>query len=138
MTAECQQELVPRLVQKIRANSAEIIHIEESGVEGAEVVLLSYGITSRVARAAVQKARKEGRKVGELRLITLWPFPEERIRELADSIAGFVVPEINLGQMALEVERCAAGKTRTRHVPHAGGWVHDPEDIYQAIVEVMS
>jgi 2-oxoglutarate ferredoxin oxidoreductase subunit alpha len=138
MTAECQQELVPRLVNKIKDNAADIIHLEESEMDGAEVVLISYGITSRVARAAVQKARKEGRKVGELRLVTLWPFPEERIRELAGSIRGFVVPEINLGQISLEVERCAAGKARTRHVPHAGGWVHDPEDIYQAIVEVMS
>jgi len=138
MTAECQQELVPRLMQKITGNAADIIRLEESEMDGAEVVLISYGITSRVARAAVQKARSEGRKVGELRLVTLWPFPEDRIRELAGSISGFVVPEINMGQISLEVERCAAGKARTRHVPHAGGWVHDPEDIYQAIVEVMS
>jgi 2-oxoglutarate ferredoxin oxidoreductase subunit alpha len=138
MTAECQQELIPRLIQKIQANAADIIQLEESMMDGAEVVLISYGITSRVARAAVQKARSEGRKVGELRLITLWPFPEDRIRELAGAISGFVVPEINMGQISLEVERCAGGKARTRLVPHAGGWVHDPEDIYQAIVEVMS
>jgi 2-oxoglutarate ferredoxin oxidoreductase subunit alpha len=71
-----------------------------------------------------------------LRLITLWPFPEARIAELAHSVRGFVVPEINLGQIALEVERCAGGRARTIHVPHAGGWVHDPRDIYAAIVEV--
>ena len=138
MTAEAQQELVPRLVEKINRNAADIIRLDESGLEGAEVVLISYGITSRVARAALQKARDEGRAVGWLRLITLWPFPEEKIRTLAKSIKGFVVPEINLGQMSLEVERCAAGQARTRLVPHAGGWVHDPEKIYQAIVEVMS
>jgi 2-oxoglutarate ferredoxin oxidoreductase subunit alpha len=71
-----------------------------------------------------------------LRLITLWPFPEARIAELARSVRGFVVPEINLGQIALEVERCAGGRARTIHVPHAGGWVHDPRSIYAAIVEV--
>ena len=100
--------------------------------------MLSYGITSRVAKAAVQRARAEGRRVGELRLITLWPFPEERIRELAQSAAGFVVPEINLGQISLEVERCAQGQARTIQVPHAGGWVHDPDDIYAALVEVTT
>jgi len=137
MTAEAQQELVPRLVEKVKRNAGDIIRLEESNLEGAEVVLVSYGITSRVARAALQKARDEGRAVGWLRLITLWPFPEEKIRTLAKSVKGFVVPEINLGQMSLEVERCAAGQARTRLVPHAGGWVHDPEKIYEAIVEVM-
>ena len=81
------------------------------------VVILSYGITSRVARATIQKARAEGYKVGDFRLITAWPFPEERIRELADQVKAFVVPEINLGQIAREVERCAAGRCATRHVP---------------------
>ena len=62
----------------------------------------------------------------------------EKIRRLARSARGFVVPEINLGQMSLEVERCASGLARTIQVPHAGGWVHDPEDIYAALVEVTS
>jgi len=138
MTAECQAELIPRLINKIKKNAADIIRLEESQVEGAEVVVISYGITSRVARAAIQKARDEGRAVGEMRLISLWPFAEERVRELAKQVRGFVVPEINMGQISLEVERCAGGQAKTVHVPHPGGWVHDPEDIYKAIVEVMS
>ncbi|MFQ5876683.1 MAG: 2-oxoacid:acceptor oxidoreductase subunit alpha [Acidobacteriota bacterium] len=138
MSAEAQDALVPRLVRKIRGNAADIVRLEESETEGAEAVVLTYGITTRVARAAIQRARDEGRPVGELRLITLWPFPEERVRGLAGSIRGFVVPEINLGQIALEVERCAAGAARTVRVPHAGGWVHDPRRIYEAIVEVTS
>ena len=136
MTAAAQEALVPRLIEKIRRNAPDIIRVEETNVEGAEVVVVSYGITSRVARAAVQQARAEGRAVGELRLITLWPFPEARIAELAKSVRGFVVPEINLGQIALEVERAASGRARTIHVPHAGGWVHDPKKIHAAIVEV--
>jgi 2-oxoglutarate ferredoxin oxidoreductase subunit alpha len=138
MTAECQQILVNRLVDKINKNAHDIMRWTEDEIDGAEVVLLSYGITSRVARASLQKARSEGYKVGDFRLITAWPFPEQRIRELADKIKAFVVPEINLGQMSLEVERCAAGKAPVVHVPHAGGSVHDPETIYKAIVEVMS
>jgi 2-oxoglutarate ferredoxin oxidoreductase subunit alpha len=138
MTAEAQHALIPRLIEKIRRNAPGIIRIEEDEIEGAEAIIVSYGITTRVARAALHRAREEGRKVGELRLITLWPFPEGRIRELAQSVRGFVVPEINMGQIALEVERCAAGRARTILVPHAGGWVHDPQQIYDAIVEVMS
>jgi 2-oxoglutarate ferredoxin oxidoreductase subunit alpha len=138
MTAEVQKTLVNRLVDKIMVHSDEIIRVEETRMEGAEAVLISYGITSRVARAALQKAWDEGRAVGELRLVTLWPFPEEKIRSLARSVRGFVVPEINLGQMSLEVERCAGGQARTIQVPHAGGWVHDPEQIYEALVEVTS
>jgi len=138
MTPECQDRLVRRLVDKIEKNAERIVRIEESELEGAEAVVVSYGITSRVARAAIQKARDEGRAVGELRLVTLWPFPEARVRELARSVRGFVVPEINLGQMSREVERCAAGRARTLPVPHAGGWVHDPERIYAALQEVTS
>jgi 2-oxoglutarate ferredoxin oxidoreductase subunit alpha len=136
MTAECQEKCVHRLVDKIRKNAHLIRHVEEDGLEGAEIVVVSYGISSRVAIPAVEKARREGLKVGELRLIIVWPFPEDLIRDLAGRIKAFVVPEINYGQVVLEVERCAAGKAVTRLVPHGGGWVHDPETIYQAIKEV--
>ena len=68
------------------------------------------------------------------RLIVVWPFPEKRIRELAKKIKAFVVPEINYGQMVLEVERCAAGQAAAVCVPHGGGGVHDPQDICDAIV----
>jgi 2-oxoglutarate ferredoxin oxidoreductase subunit alpha len=74
-------------------------------------------------------------KVGFMRLIVVWPFPERRIRELAGSVKAFVVPEINYGQMVLELERCAAGKAKTTLVPHMGGGVHDPADICKAIEE---
>jgi 2-oxoglutarate ferredoxin oxidoreductase subunit alpha len=137
MSVECQAVSIKRLMDKIRLNVADIIHIEEEDVEGADVVVVAYGITARVARMGIDMARAEGVKVGFLRLIVVWPFPEERIRELAKKVKAFVVPEINLGQMVLEVERCAAGKAPAILVPHAGGGVHDPADICQAIVEAV-
>ena len=133
MNAECQEECVGRLVRKIRDRADEIVILEEEHVDGADVVVLSYGISSRVAIPAIERARAEGIKVGSLKLVTVWPFPENRIRELAGRVKTFVVPEINYGQISLEVERCAAGKARTTLVPHGGGWVHDEEVIYQAI-----
>jgi 2-oxoglutarate ferredoxin oxidoreductase subunit alpha len=137
MSWETQEKLVRRLVEKIRLNADEIVHTEEIDMEDAEVVVLSYGISSRVAIPAIQKARKEGIKVGQLRLIIVWPFPEKKIRELAKKVKAFVVPEINYGQIVLEVERCAAGNAKAILVPHGGGWVHDPEDIYKAIKEAV-
>jgi 2-oxoglutarate ferredoxin oxidoreductase subunit alpha len=137
MTAECQDVLVRRLVDKIRENADKIIHIEEKNTDGADIVVMAYGITSRVAQPAVDKARKEGIKVGQIKLITVWPFPEKRVAELAKKIKAWVVPEINYGQISLEVERCSAGKAKTIQVPHMGGWVHDPEDIYKAIKEAV-
>jgi 2-oxoglutarate ferredoxin oxidoreductase subunit alpha len=137
MTWEAQEKLVRRLVEKIRLNADEIVHVEEIDTEDAEVVILSYGISSRVAIPAIQKARKEGIKAGQLRLVIAWPFPEKKVRELAKKIKAFVVVEMNYGQMFYEVERCAQGDCKTLLVPHGGGWVHDPEDIYKAIKEAI-
>jgi 2-oxoglutarate ferredoxin oxidoreductase subunit alpha len=97
--------------------------------------VVSYGISARIARYAVQKARDEGIKAGLLRLITVWPFAEDRIRKLAPKLKAFIVPEINYGQIVLEVERCAAGKAKARLISHMGGGVHLPETILKAIRE---
>ena len=133
MTPEAQDKLIRRLVEKIEKNKNDIIELEEEGIDGAEVVVCAYGITARVALIAVEQARSEGIKVGTLRLITVWPFPEERIREIAGQVKAFIVPEINYGQMVLEVERCAGGMAKTTLVPHMGGTVHNPEVILNAI-----
>jgi 2-oxoglutarate ferredoxin oxidoreductase subunit alpha len=135
MTAEAQDKLVKRLVDKIRLKTKDIIMYEEAHIKDADVIVVSYGISARVAHYAVQQARDEGIKVGLLRMITVWPFAEERIRKLATKVRAFVVPEINYGQIVREVERCAAGKARTRLVPHMGGGVHLPETILKAIRE---
>jgi 2-oxoglutarate ferredoxin oxidoreductase subunit alpha len=133
MDAEAQDKLITRLVEKIRKNKDDIIQVEENGLENAEVVICSYGISARTALWPVELARREGIKVGTLRLITVWPFPEERIRQLAGQVRAFVVPEINFGQIALEVERCAAGQAEVILVRHAGGSIHDPERVLEAI-----
>jgi 2-oxoglutarate ferredoxin oxidoreductase subunit alpha len=126
------------LVDKIRKNSDKIIEVQEENTEDADVVVVSYGITSRVATRAVEEARNNGIKVGTLRLITVWPFPEERIAELAKKVKGFVVPEINYGQIVFEVDRCSHGKANVILVPHGGGSVHNPDDIYDAIKKIVS
>ncbi len=135
--AETQSRLVPRLKEKIARNADRILEVEEIGLDDADVVIVTYGISARTSLGALQAARDKGLKVGMLRLITVWPFPEARIRELADRVAGFVVPEINLGQIVLEVERAVCRTAQVRSVPHAGGAIHDPATIVDAIEEVL-
>jgi len=137
MTVEAQDKLIRRLVEKIEKNKDEIIELEENDIDGAEVVVCSYGISARVSVIAVERARGEGIRVGMLRLITVWPFPEDRIKEIARRVEAFIVPEINYGQIALEVERCAGGMTKTMLVPHMGGRVHNPESILDAIKQAI-
>ncbi len=134
MNAEAHDRCVRHLVEKIRNNARRIIRIEETDTADAEVVVVSYGITSRVAGKAIQMARADGLKVGHLRLITAWPFPEKRLRTLAAHVKAFVLPELNFGQMFLELQRVIEGKASCYPVPHAGGTVHEPEAIYQRIL----
>jgi 2-oxoglutarate ferredoxin oxidoreductase subunit alpha len=130
--------LVRRLLDKLKPLENGRGLCETEGLEDAEVVVVSYGITSRVAQHALLAARKGGVRAGKFRLITAWPFPTERIRNLAAKVEAFVVPELNLGQMVHEVERAAAGKAKVIPVSHAGGSVHKPEAILEAIMEAAA
>jgi 2-oxoglutarate ferredoxin oxidoreductase subunit alpha len=138
MTVPTQDKLVRRLQQKIKIAEAALTMTDEGDLDGAEVAVVSYGITSRVAQKAIDLARGKGVKVGRCRLICAWPFPEQRLRELAKGgLKAFVVPEINLGQVAREVERATGRFARTIPVTHAGGGVHRPEQILDAILEAV-
>jgi 2-oxoglutarate ferredoxin oxidoreductase subunit alpha len=136
VTAECQDWQVRAIVDKIRKNADRIVETEEIMLDDAEIVLVSYGISARPCQSAVNALRAKGIKAGLLRLITVWPFCEKRIRELAQRVKAFVTVEINMGQIALEVERCACGQAKTRLVGHAGGAIHEVEDILRAVEEV--
>jgi len=133
MNAETHNVLINRLVDKIRLNAADIEMYEETQVEDAEVVVIAFGCTARSARNAVRQARKEGLKCGMLRLLTIWPFPEDRIRRLikGGKVKRFIVPEINLGQLRREVERLTS--LPVERLNHAGGEMPVPKDILELI-----
>jgi 2-oxoglutarate ferredoxin oxidoreductase subunit alpha len=135
MDVATQDRLVRRLLDKLKPFSNGRAICDTADLEDAEVVVVSYGITSRVAQRAIELARKRGIRAGKFRLISAWPFPERHIAALAGRVKAFVVPELNLGQMVHEVERAAAGRAKVIPVSHAGGTVHDPEVILKAIVE---
>ncbi len=137
VTAEGQAAMVPFLREKILKNVSDICDNEEVFTDDAEIIFLSFGIASRSTRLAVDQARKKGVKAGFFRLKTVWPFPEDRIRELGKQVKGIVVVEINLGQIVLEVERIAGKYCHVALAPNPGGRVHEPEEILAIAREVL-
>jgi 2-oxoglutarate ferredoxin oxidoreductase subunit alpha len=136
ISPEAHQRLVTRLVEKIRRNADQIIVTEDYFFDDAEIIVIAYGCTARSARKAVRDAREAGIRAGLLRLVSIWPFPEQRIRALAASGAAFIVAEMNLGQIRLEVERCTGRPVRGVH--HAGGEMITPERILNAIQQIVT
>jgi 2-oxoglutarate ferredoxin oxidoreductase subunit alpha len=135
MNAKAHEKLIRRLCDKILTNKGDIIEYEERYTEDAEIIVITYGIPSRSALRAVKDSRKEGIRAGLLRLITVWPFHEEGIRELALKTRALIVPEINSGQIVREVERSAGGKSRVIPIPKFGE-MHTPQEILKVIKEV--
>ncbi len=126
-----QKGLVERFNQKILANKEEIIRTEEYflGDGMLDVVVVAYGLVARAALVAVKELRKNGVNAGMLRLKTVWPFPEERIKAL--KAKKVVVPELNLGQLVREVERFT--KADVIPVNRVDGEVMRPEDILEVV-----
>jgi 2-oxoglutarate ferredoxin oxidoreductase subunit alpha len=137
ITDTVQERNVRHLVDKIRKNAQKIIRVETVGIEDATVVVVAYGCTARVARQAVENLRERGHKVGLLRLITIWPFPSSLIRSIAGRMKAFVVPEINYGQIAYEVERTAGGAAEVLLLALMGGSIHSPEEIEEGVAEFL-
>ncbi len=135
--ADCQRKMVERLVQKIRTHIDEILDWEGYFLDRAKVLLVAYGSPVRPALRAMRSLRERGLEVGLLKLKTVWPFPEGLIKGLAGEVEAFVVPEVNFGQMVLEVERCAAGQAITTLIPHAGGGIHTPGEIVWGVEEAL-
>jgi 2-oxoglutarate ferredoxin oxidoreductase subunit alpha len=133
ITPEAHDRLVRRLVDKVRQNTWRIEEHEEYGLDDARVVVIAYGSTARSARRAVGLAREEGIRAGLLRPITLWPFAGERVRKLSERVPAFVIPELNMGQLAREVERFTSRPVLG--VNHAGGAMFPPDPILDRIRE---
>jgi len=104
------QEMIDHYKAKIDGATDNIALYREDFEDGADTLIISYGITSRSARVAVQKARKKGKKVSALTLQTLFPVPEKAIRDALQNIRKVIVPEMNMGQYILEIERLAGGQ----------------------------
>ncbi len=107
---EVQERLNIRICEKIEMNKKEIIKIETYFADDCDFLLIAFGITARSAYYAVKLLREEDKKVGLLRLITIWPFPEEEIKEIAKPAKRVLVCEMNRGQITNEVQRVLCDK----------------------------
>jgi len=136
--AETQEVLVTRLINKIRKNRDKIIDYEDYFLDGAKIVIVTYGSSVRPAIKAMRDLREQGVKVGLLKLNTIWPFAEDLIRKLAKKVEAFIVPEVNFGQIALEVERCASGQALTKLISHPGGGIHTPQQVTDGVKKILS
>lgn len=130
------QSLIERLEAKINGNLDDILKNEESQLEDAEIAVLAYGSVARSARVAIAQAREAGIKAGLFRPLTLWPFPQQPVAELARRVKGILVPELNMGQLVGEVER-VAGTTPVKPLNKANGQPISPAEINVALSQMM-
>ena len=133
LEADAQEVLLTRLLDKIRKNKDKIIRLEEYMLDDAEFVIISFGISSRAAKGAVNLAREKGLKAGYLRLITIWPFPDERIAQIAEKVKSIFIAEINSGQVTKEVQRVVKGNAEVHGLLKLGGAIHTPAEIVEEI-----
>ncbi len=130
---EVAERLIKRLNDKIANHLDEILMSESYMLEDAEIAVVAYGAVARSAKRAVYEARQKGIKAGLFRPITVWPFPQDAVRELAGRVKAFLVTEMNLGQLVLEVERAAAGRTRVSGLHKVSGELITPSEILGAV-----
>lgn len=125
---------------KILKNEDKIAMVEKFNLDDADVAFMAYGIPSRTAMEAMNICRKEGLKVGFFRMKTVWPIPVTELKVLMEQVKAIIFPEINLGQIAGEIERyaCVDGKKIPVHlIPHTSG-LHTPSQLVSKVKEVLS
>ena len=127
---------------KLQGKLAEIraaeLRYTEDLVEDAEYLVVGFGTAGRVAQTAVHMARAQGLKVGLLRPITLYPFPEVRLAELAEQVKGMLVVEMNAGQMVQDVRLAVNGRVPVQFYGRTGGVVPLPEEVLPKILELAN
>jgi 2-oxoisovalerate ferredoxin oxidoreductase alpha subunit len=125
-----------KLQEKYAKIDAEEVIVDEYQVDDADIVLVSFGISIRIARSAVDKSRETGLKVGLLRPITLNPFPVDRIKELSDKGVSFISVEMSNGQLLADVQFAAHRKEDTDLVNRMGGNLIELKQILAKIYEI--
>lgn len=125
------ERMLVHLTGKIRNNIDKIVQVEHYLTDDAKVVVIAYGSTSRSALHAVKEARRAGKRVGLLRLITPWPFPAREVERLGAKVKAVVVPEINFGQIEHPVREHV--DCRVIGIHHAAGSLVPPDKIYATL-----
>ena len=125
------ERLVKRIVTKITDDADKLVMVEKTHLEDADIAFVTYGATARPAESATEMGRKNGIKVGLLRLKLVWPFPEKEIIKLAKQVDKIIVPEMNLGQIVHPVREFSDGQCKVISAPKIGGEMHFPQELYK-------
>jgi len=133
---EQMEQLNLRLQAKLNVIRQNEVRWKEFMTEDAELLLIAYGTMGRVCYTAMKQARAEGIKVGLLRPITLWPFPDARIAELADQVHGILTVEMSAGQMVEDVKLAVEGRCPVQFYGRMGGIVPLPDEVMKVIHEM--
>lgn len=126
-----------RLQAKYNKMKAEEVRYEMIDCEDAEYILVAFGSAARICQKTVQLARSKGIRVGLLRPITLFPFPEKPIYELAGHVKGFLSVEFNAGQMVYDIRLAANGKTKVEYFGRMGGNLPTPNEVESALLKKL-
>ena len=126
-----------RLMRKIELGAADILKHEALLLEDAEFAIVAYGSSARSAKAAIRLARARGIRVGLLRPLTIWPFFEGLVADLAKQVRHIIVAEMNLGQLVLEVERVVRGACPVHRVNRVTGEPIPPDEILAKVEELV-
>ncbi|MBB5336452.1 2-oxoacid:acceptor oxidoreductase subunit alpha [Pectinatus brassicae] len=131
------EEFIDRLHKKIAIAQDEITHYDEFFMEDAEYAVVSYGGVARTAYEAVQQARRQGIKVGMVRLMTIWPFADKVIEKIAGKVKSILVPELNYGQLVNEIKRAANGQCEVKLLAKYNTEIFTPEEILSEIEKLQ-
>ena len=135
LQAEEMEEINLRLQSRYREIEKNEVRYEEVMCEDAEYLIVGFGISARIGQKAAEMAREEGLKVGLLRPITLFPFPTNEIKRLADQVKGMLTVELSAGQMVDDVRLAVNGKVPVEFYGRMGGIVPSPDEVLNALKE---
>ncbi len=125
--------LFQRLQNKVLRHKQELTFYTTEWLDDAEVVVFGYGTTARSGRAAVKAAREKGIKAGFAKTLTIWPFPDELVSQIAEKARTIVVPEMNMGQLVEKVREVSCGRAEVISVARVDGRLIPPGEILEAI-----
>lgn len=137
MVAPAMEQRNRQMQEKYRRIEKEEVRYEEYLTEDAEMIIVAFGSAARIAKGAVEQLRAQGEKVGLFRPQTLWPFPEERLSQLAENCRGMLTVELNEGQMVRDVRYAVAGKCPVSFFGHSGGVMTTPEEVMAEVQRLM-
>ena len=137
LTPEKLEELVKERFARYEQVKANEQMAEEYLTEDADIVLVAYGASSRVARSAVNKAREKGIKAGLVRPITLWPFPTQALNRAASHAKNFLVVEMSMGQMVDDVKLAIDCKVPVHFYGRTGGMIPTPAEVLEQIEALL-